>query len=76
MSYYVEENAPSSLNCNDGKLTKEVQRRLAFAGNKFGKFNKIWRQIHPNIQVRMQLFICQCDSNTTLCLRNTKSHGR
>ena len=49
-------NYLGSLVTDDGKSSKEIRRRIALAGDKFSKFNKLWRKRNLFIVVKMRLF--------------------
>ena len=42
-------NYLGSLVTDDGKSSKEIHRRIALAGDKFSKFNKLWRKRNLSI---------------------------
>ena len=49
-------NYLGSFITDDGKSSKEMHRRIALAGDKFSKFNKLRRKKNLSIVVKMRLF--------------------
>ena len=49
-------NYLGSLVTENGKSSNEIHRRIALAGDKFSKFNKLWRKRNLSIVVKMRLF--------------------
>ena len=49
-------NYLGSLVTDDRKSSKKIHGRIALAGDKFSKFNKLWRERNLSIVVKMHLF--------------------